>query len=552
MNELLQKIGFSKYKSFDSDFDTFELDADSNISLIIGRNNSGKSSVIDVVEKAFNSKSQLIVNNLYYSVSLDDQHIKTGFSDRISGGDIAGNHYLYGKGFIGKNLNISYSGSYAVKSHVQNSYMSDYDQWHKVAHSYSNEITRFSFRRINADRDVIPEVENDDETVSQNGDGATNIIRKYLNYANYDEKIVEQTLLNELNIIMGPDATFTGLKVQQIESLNSSNEFEKKWEIFIEESGKRYALSKSGSGLKTIILILVNLFIVPKMKEYRSKEIVYAFEEVENNLHPALQRRLFEYLYDYSINNKRRVFLTSHSHVAINTFYGKESVSIYHVTKNSGISSITKILNDQSKLNILDDLDVKASDMFQSNGIIWVEGPSDRVYLKRWLDVFCHNDLIEGRDYQFAYYGGKLLAHYTSEEKKAKTDELIDVLKINRNAAIVIDSDKMNKNGRLNDTKRRIRDEFGKMGYFCWITKGKEIENYVSCDAVNQVYDSSLKQIKQFAVFPKYIKRNDSSFVSHKVDSARKFCEFITEANSTHILDLKDQITKLYRTIKSW
>lgn len=29
----------------------------------------------------------------------------------------------------------------------------------------------------------------------------------------------------------------------------------------------------------------------------------------------------------------------------------------------------------------LDDLGVKASDLLQANGIIWVEGPSDRAYI---------------------------------------------------------------------------------------------------------------------------------------------------------------------------
>ena len=33
--------------------------------------------------------------------------------------------------------------------------------------------------------------------------------------------------------------------------------------------------------------------------------------------------------------------------------------------------------------DVLDDLGAKASDIFQSNGIIWVEGPSDRIYIKK-------------------------------------------------------------------------------------------------------------------------------------------------------------------------
>ncbi len=200
----------------------------------------------------------------------------------------------------------------------------------------------------------------------------------------------------------------------------------------------------------------------------------------------------------------------------------------------------------------IDDLDVKASDMFQANGIIWVEGPSDRIYIKKWLEVFTSNDLCEGVNYQFAYYGGRLLAHYTSVDEKAKANDLIDVLKINRHAAIIIDSDRRKKNARINETKRRIRSEFETSGYFCWITEGKEIENYVSCEAVNSIYKSNLNQIEQFDCFNNYIRKYDPAFESHKVDSARSYCEFITADNSASIMDLKDQISKLYRTIKKW
>ena len=550
MEELLQAIGFTKYKCLHAENGSFLFDANSNVSLIIGRNNSGKSSVIDVVEQAFNPHALYDVENLYFSVYLDDQHIRNGFHERTFGGVIGVEHYVYGKKFIGKKLNIIRNNKDYDVSSIQDSAIENLDNWYSVASSYRVDLSNYVFRRVNADRDIMPEPETDNETVEQNGDGATNIIRKYLNYANYDEGIIEHKILDELNKIMGPDASFTGLRVQQIDSSNNDNH--KKWEIFLEENGKRFALSKSGSGLKTIILILINLYIIPQMPAYSKRKIVYAFEEVENNLHPALQRRLFNYLYEYSIKEKRRIFLTSHSHVAINTFFGKENVSIYHVTKNNGISSVTKIVNDTTKMNILDDLDVKASDMFQANGIIWVEGPSDRIYIKRWLEVFTPNELNEGVDYQFAYYGGRLLAHYTSEDGIAKDNDLIDVLKINRHAAIIIDSDRRNKGAQINKTKRRIRSEFEESGYFCWITEGKEIENYVSSEAVNMVHNSNLKQIDQFDCFKNYIEDYDSNFDYHKVDSARKYCEFITAENSFGVLNLKEQIQKLYSVIKNW
>lgn len=202
-------------------------------------------------------------------------------------------------------------------------------------------------------------------------------IRKFINNDKYDESFVESLILDELNSIMKPDALFSSIRVQQV---NYDKDTQYKWEVFLEEKGHRYAFSKSGSGLKTILLILINLYLIPQTNNYRNKEIVYAFEEIENNLHPALQRRVFEYLYRYSVSNNTPIFLTSHSHIAINTYFGKDRVNMFHVVKDTGISSIKSISTGTEVSDLLDDLDVKASDLFQSNGIIWVEGPSDRIY----------------------------------------------------------------------------------------------------------------------------------------------------------------------------
>lgn len=138
--------------------------------------------------------------------------------------------------------------------------------------------------------------------------------------------------------IIYPDSKFNGIRVQQIRGKNGVL-----WEIFLQEGKNRYAISKMGSGLKTVILVLINLLVIPRIEKYKYKKIIYAFEELENNLHPALQRRLFDFLYEYSINHDTMIYLTTHSHVAINAYCDKECTQIYHVIKEDGISSLHKI-----------------------------------------------------------------------------------------------------------------------------------------------------------------------------------------------------------------
>ena len=192
---------------------------------------------------------------------------------------------------------------------------------------------------------------------------------------------------------------------------------------------------------------------------------------------------------------------------------------------------------------------MKASDILQSNGIIWVEGPSDRIYIKRWLELFTPNEYEEGKHYQFLYYGGRLLSQYSAKEET----DLINIITTNRNAAIVIDSDKRSRSASLNNTKKRIMDEFDRLGMFYWVTKGKEIENYLPKEAVEAMLDITLESgCSQYKLFPDFIVPYYKGFSSKKVPFANKIKGHISLENSADILDLKKQIEKLYTHIKAW
>ena len=88
------------------------------------------------------------------------------------------------------------------------------------------------------------------------------------------------------------------------------------------------------------------------------------------------------------------------------------------------------------------------------------------------------SDLIEGIHYSIMFYGGRLLNHLSARDPEV--EEFISLRRLNRHIAILIDSDKANAHSRINETKRRVRQEFDDPNYpgHAWITDGRTIENY--------------------------------------------------------------------------
>lgn len=561
--DLLSSVRFDSYKSFSGN-GPFCMELGQNITLIIGRNNCGKSSLIDIVETIVNKpvtkKLPDGMEGVNISFRLDESHLEYGFQKNRSTSRI-GNEFNFATQFLDKDFTIKFDGKEYYPSRdqedtrvflgVDSKQKKDgiLSNWETVARIYGSEVDTAKLFRINAERDIVPENEYESEKVDSYGNGATNLIRRFINIDSKDESIVERTILDELNKIMAPDAHYSAIRVQQVRE-NKKDEY--LWEIFLEENGHRYALSKSGSGLKTVLLILINLYLLPKTGIYRDGDICYAFEEIENNLHPALQRRVFDYLYHYAVEKNIKILITSHSHIAINAFYANNKAKLYHVFKNNGVSELEPISGGAQCGEILDDIGAKASDLFQANGIIWVEGPSDRIYILHWLKTLTNFQYEEGHHFQFVYYGGRLLSHYEAADQERNTAGLINILTANRNAAIVIDSDRKSSNSRINETKKRIQKEFAENNLFCWVTKGREIENYLPEEAVNMAYGADLQQIGLYEDFKDYISSKDRYFERHKVETARKICAYSTMDNLEKILDLKKRVDQLYMEIKGW
>ena len=558
----IDAIRFRKYKSFGEEYSTIPL---KHMTVLIGRNNSGKSSCIDVIEALCRPDTlastkkhslELLVDRMLSDDEWTDHFSKSGYFKGV----YPSLNQFHGR-ICSFNLLPQSSGvhpsSYPDMIPFEEKELNTAIRSSELENQLDMLIKKISFVRINAERDIVPEVEGAKENLDENGNGATSLINLILNHEDQNEWLIKRDLLDALNHIMYPDAIYTGIDVKKLR--------DDKWEVFLYEDDKKYALSKMGSGLKTVILVLLCLIVIPSTKHFYTWEdaiCIFAFEELENNLHPALQRRLFDYIDKFRLNHPNTyVFLTTHSHVPINMFAGQEDAQILHVTNVNGMSSLRVIDSFVSKSEVLNDLDVRASDLLQSNGIIWVEGPSDRIYIKRWIELWGGSDLREGIDYQFLYYGGRLLSHYSAVESEDPDDQvdekLIEILKINRNAAIVMDSDITKERPDINKTKERIQDGFKQNHMLCWITAGKEIENYVPVQAINSAYGCQLSQCGLNNLFPNYVKKDattQKAFRKGKVSFACEVAKHITKGDSIQVprSDLEQKMAELIKTIRGW
>lgn len=567
--DILKSISLLGYKSYNE----LNINMEYPINILIGRNNSGKSSVIDILEFFTNEniffREKDNINKIKFSIKLENEHIEGIFQSNTTGGAITGNHYTYASEFIGReivleldaNYNLHYNQKivFNVKLSDENDFVDMHNSqlrsyWERVAEKIGNPFSKMEIIKISSERDIRKEEDLEPIICKNNGEGATNIIHKYINSSKLDSKKVEKDILNALNKIVWPDSQFTDIVVQQVKE----NELIY-WEIFLEENDRRIPLSQCGSGLKTIILVLIKLFLQPDLNQISNSNIIYAFEELENNLHPHLQRNLFSFVIEWINERGGKLFLTTHSNVAITMFSELDNVQLLHVSKMNGISSVSSITSHIKKSSIIDDLGNKASDILQSNGIIWVEGPSDRLYLNKWINAVSNGQLKEHIHYQIMFYGGRLLSHLTLEEvnKDASNETLINLLLMNRNSIIIIDSDIKNESQDINATKKRIKEKYDENESICWITYGKEIENYVPKSVIDQVFNlEDNNEFDRYTTIIDYL--NDKTeglgyrFEKKKVKYAKLFLEVMNITEINQVYDLKDKLDSIVNEIKKW
>lgn len=246
-----------------------------------------------------------------------------------------------------------------------------------------------------------------------------------------------------------------------------------------------------GDGIKQLITILYKIY------ENKDNEKIFFIEEPELNLHPGFQRRLIEIL-QLEIFDKHQYFITTHSNHLIDSCFDYNNISIYKFVNVEGSNKKFKIISSsQNDVSLLQALGVNNSSVFMANCTIWVEGISDKILIKKYLEKYFEkhgiNKYREDIHYAFVEYGGNNITHWDFEA----TDSIdtINAIGITNRSFIVCDND--NDAPHKIERKKKLKSIF-KENYY--ELKVREIENTISKNVLDKMLfdDSEVAYRKQF------------------------------------------------------
>lgn len=259
---------------------------------------------------------------------------------------------------------------------------------------------------------------------------------------------------------------------------------------------EEYAVSQIGDGIQSVIILTYKLFF------NQGENMLFFFEEPEQCLHPAYQRVFMETLMRKEFDSFQ-YFFTTHSNHLLDITLDIDKVSIYTFKKtNDSMKNPTfEIENvDNENTDILRLIGVRNSSVFLSNCTIWVEGITDRIYIRKYLEVFQKTQnikFLEDIHYSFVEYGGGNITHWSFLEDADPNHSNILVDRLCGKLFLITDKDGagQKKDGTADegsvekkakyDRHIKLKEKLGKKHYHC--LEAREIENLLSTEVLKKV-----------------------------------------------------------------
>ncbi|MEZ8855804.1 AAA family ATPase [Vibrio atlanticus] len=263
-------------------------------------------------------------------------------------------------------------------------------------------------------------------------------------------------------------------------------------------SEQEHPIYKLGDGIQSIIILTFKLFTA-------SEPSIFLIEEPEQHLHAGMQMALIE---AFSLNPQHLIFLTSHSNHLLDIAQESENISVFNVSKDKNNISQVKYLSDYS--SALKDLGVRASSVMLSNCSIWVEGVTDKLYIRSLIHKYVEylesnneedddnaaidafRSMQENLHYVFIEYQGSNVMHWDFGEEWLEGEKTSLAKALSNNVCLIADKDIETKDGRDTYLKEALgKEKFHLLPY-------KEIENCIPVSAIKaaaqSIFESCRKQ----------------------------------------------------------
>lgn len=287
-------------------------------------------------------------------------------------------------------------------------------------------------------------------------------------------------------------------------------------------SGKDNFIFNVGDGIQSIIINTFQAF------KHEDDDLVLCIEEPEMMMHPSIQRALIETFINRF--DKLQVFLTTHSNHFLDLTYDyPNDVSIFSFEEIGDRKFNIKNVSDNSK--ILDLLGIRNSSVFLSNCVIWTEGVTDRMFLRKLMKIN-GSEYKEDYHYAFAEYGGGNLKNFDFIDEMDDSSG-VKVSALTKTNYIIIDNDNIVDEKHEKKIRReKIKEILGENNFF---DKHIEIENLIPYKVWLRVIekmlkDKSGKKIKLKSQVNDNEKKFDERLGDEKIGTLLK--EYLIEAKS--------------------
>lgn len=273
------------------------------------------------------------------------------------------------------------------------------------------------------------------------------------------------------------------LKLQEMDkdlaqSLSTEFKSEPKWNSIFKlniNSDNGIPINKRGSGIRR--LILLNFFRAEAERKVQdtNQNIIYAFEEPETSLHPNHQIMLIESFLSLSSNPNSQIILTTHTPNLASMLPLESLIYIDSNNKNNKVQYGT----DEVYSQIVSTLGVLPDNIDRSKkAILLVEGKSDVVFVRHLCNKLKEGNVIP---YTLEEKGFALLSTGGSGNLKSWINLKI-IEQFNIPWCILQDSDIGSNDENENKKKKQ---ELESKGIKMYLTQKREAENYIHTDCLN-------------------------------------------------------------------